>query len=179
MAEATGRCEVRPNSYVRRIEVDEQGRVTGATYFDANKKEHFQPARAVVLCCNGAETPRLLLLSTSNRFPNGLANSSGLVGKYLMFNGYSTSSGVFERPLNEYKSVMATRVLYDFYESDARRGFYGGRALHAPAFVYPTIFAFGGAPPHAPSRGAGYKPLPPGHYTRPLDADAPSPAPPL
>src|SRR2546422_7209767 len=56
MAEATGRCEVRPNSYVRKIEVDSRGRATGATYFDENKQERFQPARAVVVCCNGAET---------------------------------------------------------------------------------------------------------------------------
>ncbi len=55
-------------------------------YFDADKRSHFQPARAVVLSANGAETARLLLNSTSNRFPHGLANSSGMVGKHLMFN---------------------------------------------------------------------------------------------
>jgi len=179
MAEATGRCEVRPNCYVRKIEVDDRGRATGATYFDENKQEHFQPARAVVLCCNGAETPRLLLLSTSNRFPNGLANSSGLVGKYLMFNGYSTSSGVFERPLNEYKSVMATRVLYDFYESDPRRGFYGGGALDARAFVYPTMFALAGLPQDAPSWGAEYKHMLRDYYTRTMNVDGHSTSLPL
>ena len=179
MAEATGRCEVRPNSYVRQIEVDDRGRATGATYFDENKQEHFQPARAVVLCCNGAETPRLLLLSTSNQFPNGLANSSGLVGKYLMFNGYSTASGVFERPLNEYKSVMATRVLYDFYESDPRRGFYGGGALDARAFVYPTMFALQGLPLDAPSWGAEYKRMLRDYYTRTMNVDGHSTSLPL
>ncbi len=179
MAEATGRCEVRPNSYVRQIEVDDRGRATGATYFDENKQEHFQPARAVVLCCNGAETPRLLLLSTSNQFPNGLANSSGLVGKYLMFNGYSTASGVFERPLNEYKSVMATRVLYDFYESDPRRGFYGGGALDARAFVYPTMFALQGLPLDAPSWGAEYKRMLRDYYTRAMNVDGHSTSLPL
>jgi len=179
MAEATGRCEVRSNSYVRKIEVDDRGRATGATYFDENKQEHFQPARAVVLCCNGAETPRLLLLSTSNQFPNGLANSSGLVGKYLMFNGYSTSSGVFERPLNEYKSVMATRVLYDFYDSDPRRGFYGGGALDARAFVYPTMFALQGLPLDAPSWGAEYKHMLRDYYTRTMNVDGHSTSLPL
>ena len=179
MAEATGRCEVRSNSYVRKIEVDDRGRATGATYFDENKQEHFQPARAVVLCCNGAETPRLLLLSTSNQFPNGLANSSGLVGKYLMFNGYSTASGVFERPLNEYKSVMATRVLYDFYDSDPRRGFYGGGALDARAFVYPTMFALQGLPLDAPSWGAEYKHMLRDYYTRTMNVDGHSTSLPL
>ena len=179
MAEATGRCEVRPNSYVRRIEVDKQGRVTGATYFDENKKEQFQRARAVVLCCNGSETPRLLLLSASSRFPSGLANSSGVVGKYLMFNGYSSASGVFERPLNEFKSVTATRVLYDFYESDPKRGFYGGGAPDARSFAYPPIFALGGLPHDAPSWGAGYKRILRDYYTRTMNVDGHSTSLPL
>ena len=179
MAEATGRCEVRPNSYVRRIEVDKRGRVTGATYFDESKKEQFQRARAVVLCCNGSETPRLLLLSASSRFPRGLANSSGVVGKYLMFNGYSSASGVFERPLNEFKSVTATRVLYDFYESDPKRGFYGGGAPDARSFAYPTIFALGGLPHDAPSWGAGYKRILRDYYTRTMNVDGHSTSLPL
>ena len=179
IAEATGRCEVRPNSYVRRIEVDKKARVTGATYFDENKKEQFQRARAVVLCCNGSETPRLLLLSASSRFPSGLANSSGVVGKYLMFNGYSSASGVFERPLNEFKSVTATRVLYDFYESDPKRGFYGGGAPDARSFAYPTIFALGGLPHDAPSWGAGYKRILRDYYTRTMNVDGHSTSLPL
>src|SRR5271163_5212143 len=82
-----------------------QGRTTGVHYFDSNKGSHFQPARAVVLSANGAETTRLLLNSTSNRFPQGLANSSGMVGKHLMFNQGSGVQGLFEHNLNEYKSV--------------------------------------------------------------------------
>src|SRR5437879_13905815 len=89
-----------------------------------------------------------------------------------MFNGYSSSSGVFERPLNEYKSVMTTRVLYDFYESDPRRGFYGGGALDARALVYPTIFALGGLPHDAPSWGAGTKRLLRDPCPPPQEADA-------
>ena len=83
----TGRCEIRPQSYVRKIETDRRGRVIGAVYFDTGGREHLQRARAVVVCANGAETPRLLLMSKSNRFPDGLANSSGLVGRHLMYNG--------------------------------------------------------------------------------------------
>ena len=103
VAEKTGRCEIRPNSYVRRIEVDRQGRVNGAVYFDAKRREVLQRAKAVVLCANGVETPRLLLMSASTRFPHGLANSSGLVGKHLMWDNGAFASGVFEHPLNEYK----------------------------------------------------------------------------
>src|SRR5437762_13865262 len=80
VAEKTGRCEIRPNSYVHRIELDNRGRVIGAAYFDEKRDVHGQKAKAVVVCANGAETPRLLLLSANKQFPNGLANSSGVVG---------------------------------------------------------------------------------------------------
>src|SRR5258707_3993302 len=93
MAERTGRCEIRPNSYVHRIEMDNSGRVTGAVYFDEKRNTHLQKAKAVVVCANGAETPRLLLLSASKQFPNGLANSIGVVGQYLILN----SDGVTQR----------------------------------------------------------------------------------
>ncbi|HSN70381.1 MAG TPA: GMC family oxidoreductase [Steroidobacteraceae bacterium] len=115
-AEATGRCEVRSSSYVFRIETNAAGRVTGVVYFDADRREQRQKARAVVLCANGAETPRLLLLSANERYPDGLANSSGLVGRNLMFNTYAEAHARFARELNEYKSVQVTRIVHDFYE---------------------------------------------------------------
>jgi choline dehydrogenase-like flavoprotein len=179
IAEATGRCRILPNAYVTRIELDRRGRASGVTYYDADRVQHTQRAGAVVLCCNGAETPRLLLMSASAAFPQGLANSSGLVGKYLMFNGLSSASGVFEHPLNEYKSVMATRVLYDFYEADAKRGFYGGGALDARAFVYPILFAAVGLPADAPKWGADYKQMLGHYYTRTMSVNGHSTSLPL
>src|SRR5229473_2247873 len=68
MAEKTGGCEIRPNCYVHRIETSANGRVTGAAYFDEKRTVHLQKAKAVILSANGAETPRLLLLSASNQF---------------------------------------------------------------------------------------------------------------
>ena len=140
-AEATGRCEVRSNSYVFRVESDKQGRATGVTYFDSEKRIRFQPARAVVVSANGAETPRLLLNSTSNRFPHGLANSNGVVGKNLMFNQQTAVHGVFAHELNEYKSVQVTRVVQDFYNSDPRRGFYGGGGIDGRLGRHPIGWA--------------------------------------
>src|ERR1700746_2087047 len=98
LAEQTGRCEIRPNSYVHRIETDSNGRAIGALYFDEKRNTHLQKAKAVVVCANGAETPRLLLLSANKQFPNGLANSSGIVGKYLMLNSGGVVTGLFENP---------------------------------------------------------------------------------
>ncbi len=112
-AEKTGLCEIRPNSCVRRIEVNKAGLVTGVTYFDEGGREHFQSAKAVVLCANGAETPRLLFLSKSSLFPNGLANSSGKVGKYLMFNGHAQASRSDARVLRGRGNGYALRVLPD------------------------------------------------------------------
>ena len=85
-AEATGRCEVRPESYVSRIETNDAGPRDRRRLLRSRPARAFPKARAVVVCANGAETPRLLLMSANARFPHGLANSSGLVGKYLMFN---------------------------------------------------------------------------------------------
>jgi len=130
-AEATGRCEIRTQSYVYHVEVNGRGRTTGVMYFDKDKRQQFQKAKAVVISANGAETPRLLLNSTSNRFPNGLANSSGLVGKYLMFNQGASVHAQFEHELNEYKSVQVSRILHDFYDTDPKRGFYGGGGIDA------------------------------------------------
>ena len=155
-AEATGRCEVRSESYVFRIETSAQGRATGVTYFDRDRRERFQRARAVVVCANGAETPRLLLMSASRRAPNGLANASGLVGKYLMFNYSSRALGVFEHELNEYKSVQVTRILHDFYDSDPKRGHYGGGGLDARIGPQPTTWAIRTAS-EGPSWGAAFK----------------------
>lgn len=155
-AEATGRCEVRAGSYVFRIDTNERGRATGVAWFDAGKREQFQPARAVVLCANGAETPRLLLNSANAQFPHGLANSSGAVGKYLMFNTNSRAQGVFEHELNEYKSVQSTRIVHDFYAADAKRGFYGGGGIDARIGPQPIIWAQR-AGDYGPSWGSAYK----------------------
>ena len=156
LAEATGRCEIRPDSYVARVETERDGRATGVAYFDAQKRLQLQRARAVVLCANGAETPRLLLNSESSRFPNGLANSSGVVGKHLMFNTYFGVNAQFEHPLNEYKSVQNTRMVLDFYDTDPKRGFYGGGGIDARFGKYPITFALGGLPPGSPTWGEGF-----------------------
>jgi choline dehydrogenase-like flavoprotein len=156
-AVATGRCEIRPHSYVSEIKLDSKGRATGVAYFDKAGAQHFQHARAVVVAANGAETPRLLLLSKSSRFPDGLANSSGLVGKYLMFNTANMCGGLFEHPLNEYKSIQVTRLIQDHYEIDPKLGFYGGGGIDARFQFTPIQFAMGGLPQTQPQWGSDYK----------------------
>jgi choline dehydrogenase-like flavoprotein len=170
VAEKTGRCEIRPNSYVHRIELDANGRASGATYFDENRNVHLQKAKAVVVCANGAETPRLLLLSANKQFPNGLANSSGLVGKYLMLNSGGISLGVFDQPLNDYKGFAVSRIFHDFYELDPHKvGFYGGGGIDARFDLTPISFALGALPPGTPRWGKDFKATMAHNFTRTME----------
>jgi choline dehydrogenase-like flavoprotein len=157
LAEKTGRCEIRVRSYVREISLDNNGRVNGVVYFDAQKREVRQKAKAVVLSANGSESARLLLLSKSNRFPDGLANSSGVVGKYFMSGNGAGASALFEHPLNEYKGVISGAGIVDYVPSDPKRGFYGGGRLTARGYLTPLDLGLDGLSPEAPRWGAGYK----------------------
>lgn len=156
-AVASGRCEVRANAFVRKLEVNAQGRATGVVYFDGNGKEVFQRAKCVVVSANGSETPRLLLNSKSAKFPNGLANSSGMVGKNLMFNTYVEANGVFDEVLNEFKGPQVTRALWDHYAADHKRGFYGGGGLDARyGVISPMIGTTMVVNPKQPQWGESY-----------------------
>ena len=171
VAEKTGRCEIRPDSYVHRIETDARGRAIGVAYFDKDKNTHLQKAKAVIVCANGAETPRLLLMSANAQFPNGLANnSSGVVGKNLMLNSGAISLGVFEHPLNDYKGFAVSRILHDFYELDAQKvGFCGGGGLDARFDATPIGFALNSLPPDTPKWGSAFKKTLAQNYTRTME----------
>lgn len=169
LAEATGRCEIRPHSTVFRVELDDAGRAKQVVYYDAEGVEHAQAARAVILSANGAETSRLLLMSESSRFPDGLANSSGYVGKHLMFNAISACHALFDEPLNEFKSVQVTRIVMDFYDSDPARGFYGGGGIDARWLHFPIMFGLGGLPSDAPSWGPEYARMLSEYFNRTMD----------
>ncbi|MGE5305061.1 MAG: GMC family oxidoreductase [Alphaproteobacteria bacterium] len=131
---ASGRCEIRPHCMSREISLDRDGRATGVVYFDENGSEQFQPTRVILLAAGGVETARLLLLSQSSRFPQGLANSSGLVGKNLMFHAPGAITiAIFPEPLDGHQGAPSTRVLQDFYETDSKRGFIRGGFMHPRA----------------------------------------------
>lgn len=126
------RVEVRTRARVREITVNAQGMAGGVIYYDAHGVEHEQKAEVVVVACNGVGTPRLLLNSTSNLFPDGLANSSGLVGKNFMFHPYASIYGVFDDPVDGYRGPHNCIWSQEFYETDLSRGFVRG-------FIYESI----------------------------------------
>jgi choline dehydrogenase-like flavoprotein len=128
-AERTRRATIRPLSTVREISVDAAGLAKSAIYFDSGGVEHEIKARAFVLAANAIETPRLLLLSQSTHFPNGLANSSGLVGKYLTEHLDAGFRVRFPRPLENWKGVPVSVMIQDYYETNKKNAFVGGWLL--------------------------------------------------
>jgi choline dehydrogenase-like flavoprotein len=157
IAQRTGRCEIRANSYVREVTVDNSGRVTGVIYFDAQRREVSQKAKAVIVSANASSSARLLLLSKSARFPHGLANSNGVVGKYVMYGNGAGASAMFEHPLNEYKGMVSGAGIVDFVPSDPKRGFYGGGRMTSRGHQTPISFGLNGLQPGSPRWGAAYK----------------------
>ena len=84
-----------------------------------------------MLGANGIGTPRLLLMSESSRFPHGLANSSGLVGKRLMLHPFGSAIGLYDEPLEDWVGPAGTQIeCMEFYESDPTRGFVRGSKWH-------------------------------------------------
>ena len=112
---------------VRSLEINDSGLVTGAIYIDREGREHFQKADVTILAASGIGTPRLLLLSACGRFPSGLANSSGLVGKRLMMHPFGVVVGLFDDDLNSTHGMWGQHLhCLQFYETDASRGFVRG-----------------------------------------------------
>lgn len=111
---------------VARVTLDAQGRANGAVYL-RDGREYFQSASVVIMAAGGIGTPRLLLMSTSDRFPDGLANSSGMVGKRLMLHPYGVAVGVYDDDLENWLGPAGEHIgSMQFYESDPSRGFVRG-----------------------------------------------------
>ncbi|MBX3070485.1 MAG: GMC family oxidoreductase [Thermomicrobiales bacterium] len=125
-------AELRTHARVARIETGPDGRATGAVYRNRTTGEwEFQAARHVVLAANGVGTPRLLLASESSAHPNGLANSSGLVGKNLMHHGLAVLEAWVDEPLETHKGFLSAQLICEeFAETDISRGFINGFTLH-------------------------------------------------
>jgi choline dehydrogenase-like flavoprotein len=121
--------ELRTRCRVREITTNENGMATGVYYYDADGVERFQPAEVVILACNGIGTPRLLLNSASAQWPDGLANSSGLVGKNLMLHPWPQVFGYVDEQLDGDRGPLTTLWSKEFYETDPNRDFVRGYTL--------------------------------------------------
>jgi choline dehydrogenase-like flavoprotein len=133
-------AEIRDRCMVSRIHHDKKtNRVTGVSYIDADGKECFQKAKAVIVSGYAIETPRLLLNSACEGYETGLANSSGTVGRYLMAQIGNVIMGRFDEPVRMYKAPPAHALTEEFYETDPKRDFARGFAIQT---VGPLPIAF-------------------------------------
>jgi len=141
-AEATGNMDLRPESHVSRIEHNDAGKVSAVVYFDKAGKEQRQKARVVCVAGNSIETPRLLLLSASKLFPDGLANSSGQVGRNYMRHMTGSVYAAFKNPVHMYRGTTMAGIIRDEAVHDTRRGFVGGYEMETLSLGVPFMAAF-------------------------------------
>jgi choline dehydrogenase-like flavoprotein len=118
-------AEIRDLAMVGRVEHGRDGRVTGVRY-QREGAWHFQRARNVVVAGYSIETPRLLLNSATGRFPDGLANSSGLVGKNLMVQANQAVWGIMEQEIRSYKAPPSLAITEHWNYNDVGKDFFGG-----------------------------------------------------
>ncbi|GAA4101574.1 GMC family oxidoreductase [Nocardioides kongjuensis] len=112
---------------VRTLTTNENGLVAGAEYVDRDGHWHHQRAGITILAANGIGTPRILLNSASSAHPDGLANSSGLVGKRLMIHPYASVYGTYDEDLESHLGPAGQSLQsLQFYETDESRGFVRG-----------------------------------------------------
>lgn len=160
-AEQTGLLEVRPNCRVMRILSNDLGQVTGVEYLDESGALQEQPAGVVILSTYVYENVRLLLLSTSDHFADGLANNSGQVGKNYLSQAYADRSGLFPgRRLNLFSGAGGQATAMDDLNGDnfdhTGLGFIRGAVIFAGASELP-IGKSRALAPGVPAWGSTYK----------------------
>jgi choline dehydrogenase-like flavoprotein len=138
----TGKLELRPESMVLQIQHDDAGKVTGVLYADKAGQQHVQRARVVCVAGNSIESPRLLLNSASAKFPDGLANSSGQVGRNYMRHMTGSVYAAFEKPVHMFRGTTMAGIVRDEAKHDPSRGFAGGYELETLALGLPFLGAF-------------------------------------
>ena len=125
-AEATGNVEIRTRSVAAKIQVDDKGKAKSVVYFDPNGTACEQQAKVIVVSGGSIQSPRLLLNSTSNAFPNGLGNSSGLIGKYFMQHLSVQSNAIFTERMDSYRGFQGGATSQDFGKTMATHSFARG-----------------------------------------------------
>lgn len=139
---ATGRVELRPESMVLQVQHDKSGKVNGVLYADSKGRKHLQKARVVCVAGNSIESARLLLNSASTLFPNGLANSSGQVGRNYMNHATAAAVAIHRKPVYMYRGFDIGAVVADEVALNSKRGFNGGYYLEGLALGLPYTAAF-------------------------------------
>ncbi len=127
-AESTGKVDIRPESIATRIKIDSRGRAKSVIYFDKNDVEHEQEAKLIVVSAGSIQSPRLLLNSKSSQFPDGLANSSGMVGKNYMLHLALSSYAILPNRVDSFRGFGGASS-FDFAKTDKRNSFVRGWSM--------------------------------------------------
>jgi choline dehydrogenase-like flavoprotein len=138
-AEATGNLDLRTQCMATRIEHGANGLANAVVYRDAQGQEQRQKARLVCVAGNAIETPRLLLLSQSGKFPKGLANSSDQVGRNYSHHVHGFVWGQFDKPVQMWRGATLAGIVEDETINEPKRGFFGGYHLELIAMDLPTL----------------------------------------
>jgi choline dehydrogenase-like flavoprotein len=130
-AEATGRYTMVTGAMARELIVGKDGKVTAVSYIDkATKTEKQISARAFIVAASACESARLLLNSKSTLFPDGLANSSGVVGRYLMDTVGTSGGGYFpnleKMPAHNHDGVGGMHMYLPWWKFDRKNDFLRG-----------------------------------------------------
>ncbi|MBM4258663.1 MAG: GMC family oxidoreductase [Deltaproteobacteria bacterium] len=141
-AETTGKLDLRPECQVLRILHNDKGKVSGVVYADKNGKQVEQKARVVCVAANSIESARLLLNSASNTFRDGLANSSGQVGRNYMRHMTGSVYGMFPNEVNMHRGTVMAGIVEDEAINDPKRGFVGGYHIETISLGLPFMAAF-------------------------------------
>lgn len=135
----TGKLDLRAQCQAVRILHDDAGRANAVEYLDRDGNLHTQAARVVCVAGNSIETPRLLLMSASSLHPDGLANSSGQVGRNYMRHMTGSAYARFDQPVRMYRGETMAGIIADEASHNPSRGFAGGYYLETlslgPAFL--------------------------------------------
>ena len=120
-------AEVLARSTVTRVLTNQQGtRVSGVEYYDEKKERRVQEANVVVLAAWSGQNPRIMLNSATDKHPKGLANSSGLLGKYMMAHFGSGTWAIFDEDVQNYMGTTGAQYMsYDRYGKTSRKGAFG------------------------------------------------------
>jgi choline dehydrogenase-like flavoprotein len=168
---ATGGCQLRTRSVAKEVLVDDRGRARGVSYYDENDRLQEQPADLVVVSCGATESARLLLLSRSRLFPNGLGNRYDWVGRNLQGHTYTGAMGFFEEDVYDDVGPGAAIAISDYNHGNP--GLAGGGML-ANEFIRLPVQFVNSQPPGTPSWGKAHKDFMRRYYRRNIPVVGPT-----
>lgn len=134
----SGNCEVRTNSVVLKILMGKNGKASGVEYIDKNNQKRTQTADIVVIAASAIESARLLLMSGNSRFPDGLGNNNGWVGRNLQAHAYTGANAIFPEQVQRMAGPGATVAICDYAHNN--KEIIGGGVIHNEFYMQPIAF---------------------------------------